>query len=335
MISKKNENDEYGVYLTDEKNNTATSFFYKGESLFPYRINILKDGETALGDTTPHRKDTEDFDIIWTMGDEKESFAKIPLKNDIYSYATSPNLEEVGNHQVRIILISTKIFVSINDHMENIEPTTRGWFTRLLLFISGIIVAVLSIVLIVVSIPTLSIIGIAAGAVGIGLGVGMIVGSLVDSSDKANETVTKNTVVTIKDRHNPNKVISDGEEFDLTYYEGNPSSEDSSLCLDIEVQNKLLDNFSISMRMENGGENAYATINSYFLFRLKQGQEGSLGTNSYILQPQAFGDGNYIRLRNINNVPTNENRMFIHFETTDDHVTINGELTKEFKIYVK
>lgn len=336
MISKKNKNDEYGVYLTDQKNNTATSFFYKGESLFPHRINILKDGgaEIAIGDTTPHRKDTEDFDIIWTMDDEKESFAKIPLKNDIYSYNALPTLEKDANHQVKIISISTKIFAAINEHAENVRPTTRFWnkFWRIFL---AVVTIIASAVLLVASILSFNVIGIAGGVVGIGLGIGLAVAPLVDGSDRANETVTKNTTVIIKDRHNPDKVILDGDEFDLTYYAGDPNNENSRLCLDIEVTKKTLDNFSITMRMENGGENAYATINSYFLFRLNAETEGALQPNAYIVAPQKFGNGNYIRLRNINNVSTNENRMFIHFETKDDHVTINGHLRKEFKIYVK
>ena len=116
--------EEYTTSLIDTANKTSISMVYTNHSEFPHKI-LLADGEneTMIGYTSAHRKDTQDFDIIWYSEDgDGESSKNIPLKTTIYNYVKMAGVDADTDYQVKTIKISVKIAEAINKYVEEHNP---------------------------------------------------------------------------------------------------------------------------------------------------------------------------------------------------------------------
>lgn len=112
--------EEYTTSLIDTANKTSISMVYTNHSEFPHKI-LLADGEneTMIGYTSAHRKDTQDFDIIWYAEDGYgESSENIPLETTIYRLPKTTGVETDTDYQIKTIKISVKIADSINKYVE-------------------------------------------------------------------------------------------------------------------------------------------------------------------------------------------------------------------------
>lgn len=127
---------------------------YTNGANFPYKITTLKiiteeEKQFLEGYTGEHRRDTEDFDIKWYMGDEEENLLNIPLKNDIYNHVNSAGLDAQRDYQFKIMKISIKIWYAISIYLQNTQDNdnsgiqSRGWLKTLGYILLGLVVPIL------------------------------------------------------------------------------------------------------------------------------------------------------------------------------------------------
>ncbi len=148
ITSKKMSDNRYTVYLIDTKNEITISMVYTNKANFPYKITTLKGEQFLEGYTGEHRRDTEDFDMSWYMGEEEENLLNIPLKNNIYDHVNSAGLDAQSDYQFQIMKISAKIWYAISIHVQNSENTdsgiqSRGWLKWLGIALLAIVVPIL------------------------------------------------------------------------------------------------------------------------------------------------------------------------------------------------
>lgn len=132
MFSTKKDDKDYVAYLIDAKNNSSISMYYENGSLFPYKIMLVQGNESLVGYTSKHRRDSEDFDIIWySEYGSDETVKNIPLKNSIYDHSPSVGVESDTDYQIKTIKISLRISDAINKYVDNndtIKPMARSLF---------------------------------------------------------------------------------------------------------------------------------------------------------------------------------------------------------------
>ena len=357
MISKKLEktaNSEYRAYITDENTGLLLTFFYKNKADFPYRITTLQNDVLASGHVTAHRKDTEDFDIIWTMDGEKESFSKIPLKNDIYSYDPAPNLTATENYQVKTIMTSVMTFSAINKYMENATPVNRGWFSKVWNFFVKVFAPIIVAIAVVVTVffPPAAIVTTPL------IFIFTTIATLPTINDNIKEpetTASKEKIINIKYAHAPNQVISDGDIYTFdddksrsaTYKsvaDGGvapahvipPAKPAPKVEFDIEVPGANIESFVISMYIkDNTNPESYRTINSFFDIYMIDDKgvkhDSPIGKDFNVFPVQKFGNGYSILVERILE-PDDGEEIYIVFKTIDEHVEVNGHVRKEIKI---
>ena len=156
MFSTKKDDKDYVAYLIDAKNNSSISMYYENGSSFPYKIMLVQGNESLVGYTSKHRKDSQDFDIIWYSKDGSgETVKNIPLKNSIYDHSPSIGVESDTDYQIKTIKISLRISDAINEYVNNndtIKPMARGLWKSFANFWKKIIAPIIVVVAVVVAI---------------------------------------------------------------------------------------------------------------------------------------------------------------------------------------
>lgn len=156
MFSTKKDDKDYVAYLIDAKNNSSISMYYENGSLFPYKIMLVQGNESLVGYTSKHRKDSQDFDIIWySENGSGETVKNIPLKNSIYDHSPSIGVESDTDYQIKTIKISLRISDAINEYVNNndtIKPMARGLWKSFANFWKKIIAPIIVVVAVVVAI---------------------------------------------------------------------------------------------------------------------------------------------------------------------------------------
>ncbi len=156
MFSTKKDDKDYVAYLIDAKNNSSISMYYENGSLFPYKIMLVQGDESLVGYTSKHRKDSQDFDIIWySENGLGETVKNIPLKNSIYDHSPSIGVESDTDYQIKTIKISLRISDAINEYVNNndtIKPMARGLWKSFANFWKKIIAPIIVVVAVVVAI---------------------------------------------------------------------------------------------------------------------------------------------------------------------------------------
>lgn len=156
MFSTKKDDKDYVAYLIDTKNNSSISMYYENGSLFPYKIMLVQGNESLVGYTSKHRKDSQDFDIIWYSEDGSgETVKNIPLKNSIYDHTTSVGVESDTDYQIKTIKISLRISDAINNYVDNndtIKPMARGFWKSFADIWKKIIAPIIVVVTVIIAI---------------------------------------------------------------------------------------------------------------------------------------------------------------------------------------
>ena len=199
MYSKKTAKNEYTCYLTENESGVVISMVYKNGYNFPSEIRVFKDGKLAVGTITPYREKTQNYDIIWYMDDEVETFSDINIsKKDINTPNRVSNLDTKLKYQVEIVKNSLLIWQSIDEYNNSTSSIAysikaKNWAKKLL----GIFLAVVSIALMVVMpfvvstiLPTTAavITGAVGGAMAATSAIGITVASnIIRHSDEKTE----------------------------------------------------------------------------------------------------------------------------------------------------
>lgn len=156
MFSTKKDDKDYVAYLIDAKNNSSISMYYENGSLFPYKIMLVQDNESLVGYTSKHRKDSQNFDIIWySEGGYGETVKNIPLKNSIYDHSSSIGVDSDTDYQIKTIKISLRISEAINNYVDNndtVKPMARSLFNSFSNFWKKVFSAIVIVVAVVIAV---------------------------------------------------------------------------------------------------------------------------------------------------------------------------------------
>ena len=280
MMSKKTDNGEHRVYLTDKNSGLAITFYYKDREIFPYRITTpvtAGGGGIASGRVTPHRRDSKEFDIIWNLGSQYQTFGNIPLGNEMYSFGDIPGLDADRNYQVLTMLVSVKVMGATVEHVINTPDysMTRGCGGAIV----AAIVAVVSMVVAAVFPPLAPIFGpiaIIAGSIASGLSSG-------GATDVAQETETieaKPKIINIahhdaSNHFDPDKnvILTDGETFNIVQFTDPNSVYENNhlhLNLDIPYTNNISKHFDVYLVIPDSSVPADLVINNLGTYILTQ-----------------------------------------------------------------
>ena len=199
MVSRKTGKEdgieEYTTSLIDTINNTSISMVYTNGADFPHKILLVKGEENMIGYTSTHRRDSQDFDIIWYTPDGYgENSENIPLTTTIYNYIKTPGVDANTDYQIKTIKISVKIADAINKYVEensnnNIEENNdynimlrritwkdfcKFWKQVFTPVIIAIAVVVAIVVPVFIPAATGIVLGVTGGAIGVTAGLAVL-----------------------------------------------------------------------------------------------------------------------------------------------------------------
>lgn len=343
MFSEKTGENEYTAYLTDKKSRLVISFVYKDNAVFPHKITVFDGEKIVLGTVTPHRKVTQDFDIIWHSGEDTDSFIKVPLKNDFYSYIPFNSLDSVANYQIKTIMISVRIWKAISDYVDNTPISkARGWSWKN--FWHAIVAVVIAIVVIVVAVfapIALPALGIAIAAVGGAIGGGVLIAQSVKASEQIKAPPDEQ-IINIKNTRESGRNISNGDIFRLNYSTNPALNTNTMLFLDIISGQTNISQFQITVKMNPPAADDYNRVNGRFAYEFIDKNENVLyrkyleSDNILYNRENILKKNTAVKLKitKIDYYNSYDKELSLHIET-GDNVIINGVVTKDFKIILE
>lgn len=361
LLSKKSEDNEYTTQLIETNSGIVISMMYKNNSKFPHKITVSDGKDVAVGTTTKHRLDTEDYDILWGSGDDTEVTTKIPLSKDIYNYMDDSQFDAIGNYQLNTMLISFQIWTSFNDYIKD-QPVAFGFWKKFFKVFLAVVAIVVAVFIPPVAVALAPFIGAGVAAISSFVVLGasaagiMTVSNAIDlgnNEDTKGEIDTRRKILNINNFHSPSHFIKDGEVFliekKVNYIPKEKLSliipkEPKGLKLKMEVPELGIKKFSIEMRATGDRKNPIGMINDCFNFyAYKQGL--SWTTNQYILSSnnvfyteQLLTTGeHYFIIEKVGDLPPDLGDVIVSFKIGDDNVIFNDAVLNEssFKIIIK
>lgn len=336
---------EYRVHLANAANNNfVMSFFYKPDSNFPYRIITSEDteDEDVDGRVLSYNEASENFDIIWTMGVEQESSIDVPLSKDIFDYNKINGIGDELNYNISLILISVNMLDAIINHsLNDTAPTARFWkkigafFKKIfapIVFIASVIVTAVAIVFAAPVVATVAaIVAISVATVAVA-----IPESSISASAQQDPPPAETQLKIIEIRYvGDNTLVKNGSHYEFYAFD-NGHSKGEEIEFTIDVSELVVSGVSFKIYFD-GEENDTATdgiIRNYYNFQLydpvgKQwiyyDHEKPFPAKNTLINNLAVQGKYTIRLVKNYNGNISKNIYFI-LETTDENVSINGEL---------
>ena len=320
--------EEYTTSLIDTANKTSISMVYTNGAEFPHKI-LLADGEneTMIGYTSAHRKDTQNFDIIWYSEDGNgESSENIPLKTTIYNYVKMAGVDADTDYQVKTIKISVKIAEAINKYVEENNPnieedndynmmlrriTWKSFCNFWKKVFTPIIIAVAVIVAIVVPIvipaATAIVLGVTGGVSGAVAGLAV----LFDQIDNSIESSPGEKALLIT-RDGKEDYYQDGDIIHLEKV-----GDEAHIYFDI--LNEPIDYLNVKLYREND-DKPYKMASAYFDF--DAGNNGDL-TSEYVIKEERHESNQDMHLVIKKRETTSDNLNLFLIIETGNNVMIN------------
>ena len=337
--------EEYTTSLIDTANKTSISMVYTNGSEFPHKI-LLADGEneTMIGYTSAHRKDTQNFDIIWYSEDGNgESSENIPLKTTIYNYVKMAGVDADTDYQVKTIKISVKIAEAINKYVEENSPNIeedndynimlrRGitwksfcnfWkkvFTPIIIAVAVIVAIVVPIVIPAATAIVLGVTGGVSGAVA-GLAV------LFDQIDNSIESSPGEKALLIS-KDVGEDYYKDGEIIYL-------KEVGSETNIYFNIINEPIDYLHVKVEIEND-TNPYEVANNYFAFDTGSGYK-NLTSNYVINKDGGFEKNTYsvLKIKKKREIPDGYSSTIYLTIETGNNVMVNRGSSSGLRLILK
>lgn len=334
MFSTKKDDKDYVAYLIDAKNNSSISMYYENGSLFPYKIMLVQGNESLVGYTSKHRRDSEDFDIIWySEYGSDETVKNIPLKNSIYDHSPSVGVESDTDYQIKTIKISLRISDAINKYVDNndtIKPMARSLFKSFSNFWKKVFAAIVIVVAVVIAIfvpplvPTMiEVISNTMEYIKV-----LDIKAVEEDKEKAASGVKKLFI---------SKKVDDISEVNL--YKNNDEIRldrlGDSFYIFFDIVEAEIDKFKIKAEMENE-PNGYNLIGTYYkISKDNDGKCYSVDKNNVLLTETKFNNNQdfYIKIEKAYNDVGN-NKIYIDIEVGASTM-INGNAASSFRLILK
>ena len=282
MVSRKTGKEdgieEYTTSLIDTINNTSISMVYTNGADFPHKILLVKGEENMIGYTSTHRRDSQDFDIIWYTPDGYgENSENIPLTTTIYNYIKTPGVDANTDYQIKTIKISVKIADAINKYVEensnnNIEENNdynimlrritwkdfcKFWKQVFTPVIIAIAVVVAIVVPVFIPAATGIVLGVTGGAIGVTAGLAV----LFEQIDNGIQSSPGEKALLIT-RDSKEDYYQEGEIISL--------EAGSEVHIYFDILNEPINYLKVKVSMPNDNE-AYKSISGYFEFDSGEG----------------------------------------------------------------
>lgn len=334
MFSTKKDDKDYVAYLIDSKNNSSISMYYENGSLFPYKIMLFQGNESLVGYTSKHRRDSEDFDIIWySEYGSDETVKNIPLKNSIYDHSPSVGVESDTDYQIKTIKISLRISDAINKYVDNndtIKPMARSLFKSFSNFWKKVFAAIVIVVAVVIAIfvpplaPTMiEVISNAMEYIKV-----LDIKAVEEDKEKAASGVKKLFI---------SKKVDDISEVNL--YKNNDEIRldrlGDSFYIFFDIVEAEIDKFKIKAEMENE-PNGYNLIGAYYkISKDNDGKCYSVDKDNVLLPETKFNNNQdfYIKIEKAYNDVGN-NKIYMDIEVGASTM-INGNAASSFRLILK
>ncbi|WP_295159418.1 hypothetical protein [uncultured Brachyspira sp.] len=334
MFSTKKDDKDYVAYLIDSKNNSSISMYYENGSLFPYKIMLVQGNESLVGYTSKHRRDSEDFDIIWySEYGSDETVKNIPLKNSIYDHSPSVGVESDTDYQIKTIKISLRISDAINKYVDNndtIKPMARSLFKSFSNFWKKVFAAIVIVVAVVIAIfvpplaPTMiEVISNAMEYIKV-----LDIKAVEEDKEKAASGVKKLFI---------SKKVDDISEVNL--YKNNDEIRldrlGDSFYIFFDIVEAEIDKFKIKAEMENE-PNGYNLIGAYYkISKDNDGKCYSVDKDNVLLPETKFNNNQdfYIKIEKAYNDVGN-NKIYMDIEVGASTM-INGNAASSFRLILK
>ncbi len=334
MFSTKKDDKDYVAYLIDSKNNSSISMYYENGSLFPYKIMLVQGNESLVGYTSKHRRDSEDFDIIWySEYGSDETVKNIPLKNSIYDHSPSVGVESDTDYQIKTIKISLRISDAINKYVDNndtIKPMARSLFKSFSNFWKKVFAAIVIVVAVVIAIfvpplaPTMiEVISNAMEYIKV-----LDIKAVEEDKEKAASGVKKLFI---------SKKVDDISEVNL--YKNNDEIRldrlGDSFYIFFDIVEAEIDKFKIKAEMENE-PNGYNLIGAYYkISKDNDGKCYSVDKDNVLLPETKFNNNQdfYIKIEKAYNDVGN-NKIYMDIEVGASTM-MNGNAASSFRLILK
>lgn len=294
-----------------------------------------------IGYTSAHRKDSQDFDIIWYTPDGYgENSENIPLTTTIYNYIKTPGVKANTDYQIKTIKISVKIAEAINKYVEknsnnNIEENNdynimlrrvtwkdfcKFWKQVFTPIIIAIAVVVAIVVPILIPAATGIVLGVTGGAIGVTAGLAV----LFEQIDNGIQSSPGEKALLIT------KEIGGDyyQEGDIIYLE--KIGDEAHIYLDI--LNEPIDYLKVRLYRDNDNE-PHRMASAYFDFTASEVYTPL--ANEYIVNKGKLNNDKDVHIkikkRELNKDDLN---LFIIIET-GNNVMINRGSSSELKLILK
>lgn len=325
ITSKKISESKYTVYLIDTKNEITISMVYTNNANFPYKITTLKGEQFLEGYTGEHRKDTEDFDMSWYMGEEEENLLNIPLKNNIYDHVNSAGLDTQSDYQFQIMKISAKIWYAISIHVQNSENTDSGIQSRGLLKWLGIVLLALVVpILVIVTVVCAAVAPAAVTPLVKTIGAVISVGVAMVGADELNEQDKGKKILNI----GINRNIVD-KDYILKLEVGKIEE------LMVHATGITVSNICIKALLEGDESSTARKVNDYFEFYNSNNEITYVSYDNYHIVPKFYLENDrstFLNIKKRENLQPDVNPIYIRIITSEDVYFNNKYLDKEFRI---
>ena len=344
MVSRKTGKEdgveEYTTSLIDTAHNTSISMVYTNRSEFPHKILLVNGEETMIGYTSAHRKEAQDFDIIWYSEDGNgESCENIPLKTTIYNHIKTAGFDDETDYQIKTIRISVKIADAINKYVEEnpngsdeYNPLLRGkWWSKFCSvwkkIIAPIVIAIAVIVAIVVPIFIPAATGIVLGVTGGVSGAAAGLAVLFDQIDNSIESSPGEKALLIS-KNVGEDYYKDGEIIYL-------KEVNSETAIYFNIINEPIDYLHVKIEIE-GDANPYEVANNYFSFNTGEGYS-NLNNNYVIKKDGGFSKNTYstLKIKKKREIPDGYSDTIYLTIQTGNNVMVNRGSSSGLRLILK
>lgn len=299
---------------------------YTNGANFPYKITTLKGEQFLEGYTGEHRRNTEDFDMHWYMGNEEDNLLNIPLKNDIYNHVNAAGLDAQSDYQFMIMKISIKIWYAISIHVQNSQDSynsgiqSRGWLKWLGIVLLAIITPILVIaaaVCTVVAPPAVLPLVKTVAAV-IAVGVSMVGADELNEKDKGKRILNIGIERTIVDK---------GYILNL--------AKDEIKELMVQATGSTINNICIKAILEGDESSTARKINDYFEFYNSNNEVTYVDYNNYHILPRfslVSNQSTFLKIKKREELQADIKPIYIRILVQEDVYFNNRDIGREFRI---
>lgn len=326
ITSKKINESKYTVYLIDPKSETTISMVYTNGANFPYKITTLKGKQFLEGYTGEHRRDTEDFDMHWYMGDEEDNLLNIPLKNDIYNHVNSAGLDAQSDYQFMIMKISIKIWYAISIHVQNSTDSdnsgiqSRGWLKTLGYILLGLVVPILVIAAAVCSVVAPAAVYPLVKTIGAVITVGVAMVGVDELMKKDKEKRILNVGIN-------EAVVDKGYVLNL--------KKDEIKELMVNATAATINDICIKAILDGDESSTAREVNDYFEFKDRNGETRYVDYGNYHIVPRfslSSNQASFLKIKKRKEFDSDIYPIYIRILVQEDVYFNNKYCGKEFRI---